>query len=87
MTRCDWTIEFKRYAQKQGYGENTKIVEVERYHVTVPTYMGTKECAVDTLEEACDIVKTFIQGFNNVKKNKKAYDEYCLNNKWTRYGT
>jgi len=87
MTRNDWTIEFKRYAQKQGYGKNVKIVEVERYHVTVPTAEGTKECAVETLDEACDIVKMFIEGFNQIKKNKKSYDEYCLNNKWTRYGT
>ena len=87
MTRCDWTIEFKRYAQKQENSEYVKIVEVERYHVTVPTAEGRKECAVDTLDEACDIVKMFIEGFKDVKKKKKAYDNYCLNNKWTRYGT
>ena len=87
MTRNDWSIEFKRYAQEQGYGKNKKIVEVERYHVTVPTSEGTKELAVKTLDQACDIVKMFIEGFKKIKKNKKAYDEYCLNNKWTRYGT
>jgi hypothetical protein len=87
MTKNDWTIERKTYAQKQGYGKKEKIVEVTRYHVTVPTYEGTKECAVETLDEACDIIKQFIEGFNEIKKAKKEYDEFCTNNKWTRYGT
>ena len=87
MTRNDWTIEFKRYAQKQGYGKNVKIVEVERYHVTVPCAEGTKECAVETLDEACDIVKMFIDSYDGVLDSKKSYDEYCEQNKWTRYAT
>ena len=53
----------------------------------MPTYEGTKECAVETLDEACDIIKQFIEGFNEIKKAKKEYDEFCTNNKWTRYGT
>jgi hypothetical protein len=87
MTRNDWTIERKTYAQKQGWGKKEKIVQVTKYHVIVPTYEGTEELALETLDEACDIVKQFIERFSEIVKAKRDYDEFCSNYKWTHYAT
>jgi len=71
MNINDWTIE------KTYFG----------FCATVPTPQGSKTVPCETLLEACDVVKHFIDSYEAILDSRRAIDEYCLNNKWTRYGT